>query len=221
MKISRFLFASAGALALAFLGGCAEMPLASNPNPPAYKPHNPAAVRVKVSLSKQQVYVMEGDRPLLIAATCVGTPSKGVTPTGTYTVFRKEAHKRSGTYGYYLSGGVYRAAEVGHGSGTYIGHPMAYWVEFKPGYGLHQGDVWPVTHSYGCLRLHKNVAPKFFALVHEGTSINIAVSQPEDLTIGKNVPRPSDYNDPDPDPSISCNNATAFPAAPAELLIEQ
>ncbi|MDD5350586.1 MAG: hypothetical protein PHQ12_10280, partial [Chthoniobacteraceae bacterium] len=77
MKISRFLFASAGALALAFLGGC-PTPMASNPNPPASKPHNPAAVRVKVSLSKQQVYVMEGDRPLLIAATCVGMQGKGV-----------------------------------------------------------------------------------------------------------------------------------------------
>ena len=28
----------------------------------AYKPNNPSAVRVKVSLSQQNVYVMEGDR---------------------------------------------------------------------------------------------------------------------------------------------------------------
>lgn len=220
MKISRFVTGAAGALVLTLLGGCVT-PTPSNPNPVAYKPHNPANVRVKVSLSKEQVYVMEGDRPLLVAATCVGTSSKGVTPCGNFTVFRKEAHKRSGTYGYYLSGGTYRAAEVGHGSGTYIGHPMAYWVEFKPGYGFHQGDVWPVPHSYGCLRLHKNVAPKFFALVQEGTPVSIAQSQPEDLTIGRNVPRPVDYNDPDPDPSIECHDATAFPPAPSNLLIEQ
>ncbi|MDD5351026.1 MAG: L,D-transpeptidase, partial [Chthoniobacteraceae bacterium] len=190
------------------------------PNPPAYKPHNPAAVRVKVSLSKQQVYVMEGDRPLLIAATCVGMQGKGVTPTGVYTVFHKEAHKRSNTYGFYLSGGAYRAAKAGSGSGTYVGHPMAYWVEFKSGYGFHQGDVYPIPHSYGCLRLHKNVAPKFFALVHEGTPVSIAQSQPEDLTIGRNVPRLVDYNDPEPDPSILCSGA-AFAPAPANLLIEQ
>ena len=219
MKISRFLFASAGAMALALLGGCVS-PMGTNPNPVAYKPHNPAAVRVKVSLSKQQVYVMEGDRPLLIAATCVGMPGKGLTPTGTYTVSLKEPRKRSNTYGYYVSGGTYRAAQAGHGSGTYIGHPMAYWVEFKPGYGFHQGDVWPVPHSYGCLRLHKNVAPKFFALVREGTVVNIAQSQPEDFTIGKNVPRPVDYNDPEPDAAILCSGA-AFPPAPANLLIEE
>jgi lipoprotein-anchoring transpeptidase ErfK/SrfK len=220
MKISHLTFAGAAALLLTLLSGCGTTG-GVNPNPVAYRPHNPANVRVKVSLSKQQVYVMEGDRPLLIAATCVGAASKGVTHVGTYTVFNKVAHKRSNTYGFYAKGGTYVSAKAGEGSGTYIGHPMAYWVEFAPGYGFHQGDVWPVPHSYGCLRLHKNVAPKFFALVHEGTPVNIAQSQPEDLTIGRSVPRPVDYNDPEPDPSIICNDALAFPAPSGSLLIEQ
>ena len=217
MKISRSL-ALVSALALALLGGCAIAP--TNPNPVAYKPHNPANVRVKVSLSKQQVYVLEGERPLLVAATCVGTPAKGRTPCGSFSVLQKNAHRRSNTYGFYLCGGTYHAAEAGHGSGTYIGHPMPYWVEFAPGYGFHQGDVWPVPHSYGCLRLHKNVAPKFFALVHEGTPVSIAQSQPEDLTIGRNVPRPVDYDDPEPPASVLCTDA-AFSAPVGPLLIEQ
>lgn len=219
MQFSRFLFASAGALALALLGGCVS-PSASNPNPVAYKPHNPSAVQVKVSLSKQQVYVLEGNRPLLIAATCVGLPGKA-TPTGTFKAYNKIAKKRSGSYGFYASGGTIRAAEAGRGSGTYIGYPMPYWVEFAPGYGFHQGYVWPVARTHGCLRLHQNVAAKFFALVHEGTPIHIAQSQPEDLTIGRNVPRPVDYQDPDPAPQILCADGTAFPPAPANLLIEQ
>ena len=218
MKIPHFFYAGTAAFILTLLGGCVTP---GNPNSVAYKPHNPANVRVKVSLSKQQVYVMEGDRPLLIAATCVGSANKGRTPAGDYTVFSKQEHRRSNTYGFYLSGGTYRAAEVGHGSGTYIGHPMPYWVEFKSGYGFHQGDVWPVPHSYGCLRLHKNVAPKFFALVREGTPVSIAQTQPEDLTIGRNVPRPVDYDDPEPDASILCNDRTAFPVPPCPLLIEQ
>jgi hypothetical protein len=42
------------------------------------------------------------------------------------------------------------------------------------------------------------VAPKFFALVDEGTQIKIAESFPEDQTIGKKIRRPKDYKDPDP-----------------------
>ena len=87
-----------------------------------------------------------------------------------------------------------------------MGYPMAFWCEFKPEYGFHQGYVWPVPRSHGCLRLHHNVAPKFFALVHDGTPVNIARTQPEDATIGANVQRPTDYNDPDPAPSYMASN---------------
>ena len=53
------LAATAGALN--FLTGCTTTPQVgggSNYNVTAYKPHNPDAVRVKVSLSKQVVYVL-------------------------------------------------------------------------------------------------------------------------------------------------------------------
>jgi len=218
MKISHFLLTSASALVLSLLGGCATSPTC-DPNPIAYKPHNPANVQVKVSLSKQQVYVLEGDRPLLVAATCVGVPGKA-TPCGNFRAFNKNATKRSGSYGFYVSGGRIVAAEAGHGSGTYVGYPMPYWVEFAPSYGFHQGYVWPVARTHGCLRLHKNVAAKFFALVREGTPICIARTQPEDQTIGLNVPRPHDFNDPDPDPAIM-TSSQAFAAPAGSLLVEQ
>ena len=198
------------AAGLAFLTGCTTQTgvggSSSSYNPVAYKPHNPSAVRVKVSLSKQVVYVMEGSKPLLVAATNVGIPGKP-TPSGHFNITRKEKDKRSGTYGFYRSGGVVRPAEAGHGSGEYVGYPMAFWCEFKPEYGFHQGYVWPVPRSHGCLRLHHNVAPKFFALVHVGTPVDIAQTQPEDATIGANVQRPTDYNDPDPAPSYMASSA--------------
>jgi hypothetical protein len=214
MKISHFLSA---ALLLTLLGGCVSPVV--DPNPVAYKPRNPANVRVKVSLSKQQVYVMEGNRPLLVAATCVGLPGKP-TPCGNFTAFNKIAHKRSGSYGFSVQGNRIVAVEAGRCSGTYVGYPMPYWVEFAPSYGFHQGYVWPVPRTHGCLRLHKNVAAKFFALVREGTPINIARCQPEDWTIGRNVPRPHDFNDPDPDPAIM-TSSRAFEAPAGPLLIEQ
>jgi len=218
MKISHFLSAAAASLVLSLLGGCVA-PTVNEPNPVAYRPHNQANVRVKVSLSKQQVYVMEGDRPLLVAATCIGMPGKA-TPCGNFTVFNKNAHKRSGSYGFYINGSRVVAAEAGHGSGTYVGYPMLYWVEFSPSYGFHQGYVWPVPRTHGCLRLHKNVAPKFFALVREGTPVSVAHTQPEDQTIGLNVPRPHDFNDPDPDPAyLASSQVFADMTTPA--LVEQ
>lgn len=201
-------------LTLLFLTGCGTSFRKPDPNPIAYRPTNPSAVRVKVSLAQQQVYVMEGTRPLLVAATCVGIPSKP-TPKGNFVVYSKIAKKRSMSYGFYKKGGVITAAQAGKGSGTYIGYPMPYWVEFAPAYGFHQGYVWPIPRSHGCLRLHKNVAPKFFALVQNGTPINIAQNQPEDATIGLNVPRPSDFSDPDPAPEIMISDrAFAAPSGP-------
>ncbi len=156
----RFVSALALALtagALSFLTGCTNMTTTSSGggsyNPVAYKPHNPSAVRVKVSISKQQVYVMEGSKPLLVAASNIGIPAKP-TPTGHFTIYRKDKDKRSGSYGFYKNGDIVTPAEAGHGSGQYIGYPMAFWCEFKPEYGFHQGYVWPIPRSHGCLRLH-------------------------------------------------------------------
>ena len=56
----------------------------------AYKPHNPDNVRVKVSLQNRAVYVMEGDRPLLVTATAIGLPTNP-TPTGNFRMFEPSA----------------------------------------------------------------------------------------------------------------------------------
>ena len=207
--------------ALSFLGGCTTTGTvggsSASYNPVAYKPHNPGAVRVKVSLSKQVVYVMEGSKPLLVAATNIGIPAKP-TPKGNFTIYNKIRNKRSGSYGFYRKNGVVTPAEAGKGSGEYVGYPMPYWCEFSPSYGFHQGYVWPIPRSHGCLRLHKNVAPKFFALVHDGTPVNIAQTQPEDATIGASVQRPSDYNDPDPPAAFTASPAV-FNAPPGSELV--
>src|SRR6266536_3694130 len=69
----------------------------------AYKPHNPSAVRVKVSLSQENVYVMEGDRSLMAAYISVGMPNKP-TPKGNFIIYSKQEHKRSGSYGFSVQG---------------------------------------------------------------------------------------------------------------------
>ncbi len=145
----------------------------------AYKPHDPSKVRVKVSTSTQHVYVMEGDRCLMAVQGNVGKPGSA-TPTGHFSIIFKDKTKR-------------RVSEPD------AGYPMAYWCEFAPAYGFHEGFVHPYPHTHGCIRLHKEAAARLFALVHVGTPVDIASTQPEDATIGKNVQRLDQSRDPDPD----------------------
>jgi len=206
------------ALASLFITGCATT--GGGPyHVTAYKPHNPDAVRVDLSQSKQQLYVMEGDRCLMAAACNVGLPGKS-TPNGHFRIVEKIPDKRSGSYGFSESGGVVTPCDAGKCTGHYIGYPMPFWCGFLPGYGFHQGYVWPVPRTHGCVRLDKQVAPRFYELVHIGTPVYIAETQPEDATIGRNVQRPSDYRDPDPAPSYMVSSGP-FQKPPGDLLIEQ
>jgi hypothetical protein len=183
----------------------------------ALRPNSPEAVRVKVSLSQQAVYVMEGDRLLMAAATCIGVPANP-TPRGTFRITQKIEKKRSNSYGYFVRGAEIEPGEMRSPKpGRFVGYPMAYWCEFAPAYGFHAGYVHPVPRTHGCLRLHKSVAPKFYALVREGTPVHIADEQPEDAKFSALVARPTDYKDPDPPAELLISDR-AFEKPPEPLL---
>ncbi|MFT4546974.1 MAG: lipoprotein-anchoring transpeptidase ErfK/SrfK [Verrucomicrobiales bacterium] len=186
---------------------CSAIKMGSNKpfSTPAKQAVDKSKIRVKVSLSNRMVYVKEGDKTLLATPTAIGTAANP-TPTGDFRTFNRLPRKRSNTYGFHVhSDGMIRGGKrTATPSGArYVGYPMPYWVEFKSGYGFHSGSVWPTPRSHGCLRLHKNVAPTFFDLVGAGVPVSIAHSQPEDATVGKNVPRPTDYDDDDPPASYT------------------
>jgi lipoprotein-anchoring transpeptidase ErfK/SrfK len=201
-------FLALPAVAALFLGGCAgtQQPAYQTV---AYQPASLNDVEVKVSLSTQNVYVEEGGRLLMATPTCVGRPGF-LTPTGNFKVIFKDQFKRSETYGYWVRGSEAlpgkASEEPAGGDWTYIGYPMAYWVEFAPGFGFHEGPIWPYPRSHGCLHLHDTASAKFFQLVQLGTPVEIAQTLPEDTLYGKDVKRPTDYADPDP---------------PAQLMISQ
>ncbi|MGC1323095.1 MAG: L,D-transpeptidase [Candidatus Udaeobacter sp.] len=200
--IYRLLLLCAGS-SLLLLAGCATGGNVSAGGPyhvTAYKPNNPSAVRVKVSLSKENVYVMEGDRCLMAAAISVGLASKP-TPRGNFNIYSKQEHKRSGSYGFSVQGDRI-VPSTGGGPGRYVGYPMGYWCEFAPAYGFHQGFVHPTPHTHGCIRLKGEAAAKFYALVRIGTPVNIAETQPEDATLGPKVQRVDDSRTPDPPASL-------------------
>jgi hypothetical protein len=215
---SRFILVVGCVSGLLLLVGCGTTRVAGGKpyHVTAYHPHDPSAVRVKVSLSNQNIYVMEGDRCLMAVACSVGLANKP-TPHGNFTIYSKQERKRSGEYGFSVQGNQVVATTAGHAGGHYIGYPMGYWCEFAPGYGFHQGFVHPNPRTHGCIRLHGEAAPKFFALVRTGTPVNIATTQPEDATIGPKVERVDDSRTPDPDPHIMVTDA-AFEQPSGPLL---
>jgi lipoprotein-anchoring transpeptidase ErfK/SrfK len=183
----------------------------------AYQPHDPQNVRVDVSLKKQQVYVMDGDRCLMAAACCVGTP-QAPTPKGRFKITEKVPDKRSGAYGYQVKNGVITPCDARSCHGAYVGYPMPFWCGFMPAYGFYEGYVWPTPHTHGVIRLDRQVAPRFFELVQTGTPVNIAETQAEDITVGRQVQRPDDYLDPDPPPAFMIGPGP-FQMPPGRLLI--
>jgi hypothetical protein len=196
---SRFSILLAG-ISLALLGGCAGGGPVSRPyHVVAYKPHNPDNVCVKLSTSTQNLYVMEGDRLLMAAKANVGKPGTP-TPSGHFTIINKDKTRR-------------RQSEPD------AGYPMAYWCEFAPAYGFHEGFVHPYPHTHGCVRLHKEAAARLFALVRIGTRVEVANSLPEDAKYGKQVQPLDQSHDPDP-PRALLLSPSWFRDPPGPLLID-
>jgi hypothetical protein len=165
----------------------------------ALKPHDPSKVVVKLSLSTQNVYVMEGDRLLMAVQGNVGKPGSP-TPTGNFTIYSKDKTKR-------------RVSEPD------AGYPMAYWCEFKTAYGFHEGFVHPYPHTHGWVRLHREAAARLFALARIGTPVHIATSLPEDAKYGSQVQKLDQSRDPDPPRSLMMSSAW-FTDPPGPLLTD-
>jgi hypothetical protein len=186
-------------LAAALLASCSTPPAAGLGlsvyqayDRPARRPDHPGDVRVKVSTAWQRAYVMEGDRPLLVMPVTVGAPATP-TPHGEFRIVRKEARHRSGSHGFARRGDeVDKTSLANKPAGwDFTGTPMPYWCEIRPGCGFHTGWIKHHPASDGCIRMHENVAPKFFELVRVGTPVEIATSQPEDAEYGS-IPLPPD-----------------------------
>jgi hypothetical protein len=148
---------------------------------PTKSTNNPGAVSVKVSLSKQRVYVMEGEQMLLAMPVSVGAV-KTATPTGDFKILNKNARHRDASHGYAYKGEKVKRVALKNKPATWSfkGTPMPYWCEFKPFLGFHTGWVRHSPCTDGSLRMHENLAPKFFHLVSVGTPVNISYRQPED-----------------------------------------
>jgi hypothetical protein len=185
MKILRILFPLLSIVGVILLSSCTTTTTTTGGKKytvKAFKPHNPDNVSVRVSTSTQNIYVMEGDRLLMAVQGCVGTAATP-TPKGRFTINRKLKEKR-------------RVSQPG------AGYPMAYWCEFLPAYGFHEGFVHPRPRTHGCIRMHKEAAARFYALVKIGTPVYIATTQPQDREFGHFVTPLDQSKDPDPPMSV-------------------
>ena len=130
-----------------------------------------------------------------------GGPGGAATPTGRYTIINKDKTKR-------------RVSEPD------AGYPMAYWCEFAPAYGFHEGFIWSSPRTHGCVRLHREAAARLYALVRIGTPVDIESSFAEDEKYAKDVVRIDQSKDPNP-PRSELMSSNWFKDPPGPLLIDQ
>lgn len=159
---------------------------------PARRAGDPSSVEVRVSTSRQRVYVVEDGRPLLVMPVTVGA-DETPTPHGTFRIERKELRKRSTRQGFARSGGGIRRTPLREKppGWSFTGTPLPYWCEFSEGLAFHSGWIRHRPATEGSIRMHENLAPKFFALVRVGTPVTIAEWLPEDREFAS-IPLPPD-----------------------------
>jgi lipoprotein-anchoring transpeptidase ErfK/SrfK len=130
-----------------------------------------------VKLRQQKAFLLRGGEE--VAEAHISTGREGyATPTGRFSVIRKDRDHRSSLYGDYVdSDGSMVKANVDvrksrRPPGAHFqGAPMPFYVEFRPGYGLHAGHLPGYPASHGCVRLSYWKARQFYHAARIGTPV--------------------------------------------------
>src|SRR5215467_12294700 len=161
---------------LMILSGCSTLTDLVTSNLPERHSGRPSIV---VSLGAQEAYLYRGEYKT--ASSRISSGREGYrTPVGHFRVIRKDQDHHSSLYGDYVddSGRVVKAnVDVRRDSkpphSHFVGTPMPYFLEFSPGYGLHQGYLPGVPASHGCIRMPYWKARQFYNAAHIGTVVVI------------------------------------------------
>lgn len=162
------------ALAFAALSGCSTVSEMVTSNLPERHSGRPSIV---VSLRAQEAYLYRGKNRT--ASSRISSGREGYrTPIGRFRVIRKDEDHRSSLYGDYVnaSGKVVKAnvdSRRGHKPphSHFLGTSMPYFLEFSPGYGLHQGYLPGEPASHGCIRMPYWKARQFYYAARIGTPV--------------------------------------------------
>jgi lipoprotein-anchoring transpeptidase ErfK/SrfK len=134
---------------------------------------------IVVDLGQQEAYLYRGK--YRTAASRISSGREGHrTPIGHFSVIRKDIDHRSSLYGDYVddSGRVVKANVDSRKDSKpprshFLGASMPYFVEFSPGFGLHQGYLPGVPASHGCIRLPYWKARQFYEAAKVGTAVTV------------------------------------------------
>ena len=164
------------AAALAALSGCSTVSEMVTSNLPERHAGRPSIV---VNLREQEAYLYRGKNRT--ASSRISSGREGYrTPVGRFQVIRKDEAHRSSVYGDYVdaSGKVVKANVDSRRDrkpphSHFVRAPMPYFLEFSPGYGLHQGYLPGEPASHGCIRMPYWKARQYYQAAHIGTVVVI------------------------------------------------
>ena len=142
--------------------------------------------RVIINLSEQRAYLIEGGKVSLISPIASGKPGWS-TPTGNFSVIRKDIDHQSQSFGEVIDGSG-RIANTNATPGTHVppgSHyqpaPMPYYMEFSQAIGMHAGYLPGYPASHGCVRMPRDLAERFFERVNIRTPVKVE-GNAQDLT---------------------------------------
>ncbi len=162
------------AATLAAFSGCGTMTDLVTSNLPERHTGRPLIV---VSLREQEAYLYRGKNRT--ASSRISSGREGYrTPVGRFQVIRKDEGHRSSVYGDYVdvSGRIVKANVDSRRDrkpphSHFVGAPMPYFLEFSPGYGLHQGYLPGEPASHGCIRMPYWKARQYYQAARIGTPV--------------------------------------------------
>jgi lipoprotein-anchoring transpeptidase ErfK/SrfK len=174
--MNRFSQSSALCATVMILSGCSTVTDMVTSNLPE---HHSGRLSIAVSLRAQEAYLYSGG--YRIASSRISSGREGYrTPVGHFQVIRRDEDHRSSLYGDYAddSGRVVKAnvdirRDPKPSHSHFVGAPMPYFLEFSPGYGLHQGYLPGVPASHGCIRMPYWKARQFYNAARVGTPVMV------------------------------------------------
>jgi hypothetical protein len=141
---------------------------------------NAANSHIKIDLTTQRGFLMNGEDIVMDYPICSGTKSRP-TPTGTFYILEKIVNKRSNRYGrIYDAAGSCVNSDADASSdtipegGKFVGAAMNYWMRLtNDGVGHHIGPVRRVPSSHACVRGPSKTIPTVYSKVKVGSRVDI------------------------------------------------
>ena len=134
---------------------------------------------IVIELHTQKAYLYKGESR--ISSSKISTGREGHnTPVGQFSVLQKDIDHHSSVYGYYADASGHPVKEnIDARKGPmppgthFVGASMPFFLEFSPGFGMHQGYLPGFPASHGCVRMPYRKARQFYEAASIGTPVTV------------------------------------------------